>query len=138
MFDLFAIGAAGENDGYGERLQGARLFAGWRIAGCIDGAAGPWLTYLEGGGQRVIAAGVEERVDLFAEGPVRIVPRVRIGVEHRRRPPDDGIAGVVAVGVDVATRFRKHVQVGLYFDREIGFPTRDRNQVGIEIRWWHP
>src|SRR6266571_3328225 len=87
-----------------------------------------------GGGQTVVRAGFNYRATLLKAGPVRVAPRFALGIEGRRHSPDAGVDGLVAGGLDLGVWLSETVQLGLFADRDFGFRSPTRNEVGVVLR----
>lgn len=137
---LISIGRTRERDPGGEVMRGLRLSLGpWaEIPELGAFRAFAWLSARRGEEQRVVAAGVTAGMFMTYIGPFRVYPHLKIGIEHRRRSPDEGLAGLGGVGLEAALWIGRHWQIAASADRNFGFPSGTRNQVGIELRWGRP
>jgi hypothetical protein len=136
---LISITRTRERDPGGEVMRGLKLGLGpWaEIPGVGGLRAFGWLSARRGDEQRVIGAGVTAGYFMTYVGPFRIYPHAKIGLEHRRRAPHDGFGGLAGVGVEVAFWAGEHWQIAVTADRNFGFPSGTRNQVGIALRFGH-
>jgi hypothetical protein len=117
-------------------LAGPTISWGCWMEGEVTGGFSVWLTSVAGGDQRVTTAGVEMLGPVtFPIGPVLILTTVRIGLENRQAPPHDGFGGLAALGLETGVWLSKHWQVALRAERELAFPSADRNQVVLQLRW---
>lgn len=135
---LISVDRTRETDPSGERLRGIRFaLRMWQdeyddLAGIVGG--GYYLTIKEGKTRKIFDAGVELHLFNTAVGPVRLGPRLRLGLEYRDDEPDQGIGGVFAIGWNVAVWLNKRIQLAIMADREFGFPSGTRNQIGFSFR----
>jgi len=130
-----------EDDPNGERLHGIRLEAGsWdETADEFKLAGGFWLSGQHGGSQRVFDGGLNIGWVFCRIGPVRVVlPQVKAGLEHRRRPPHDGFGGVLGVGIDAGIWIARRAELAVVLAREFEFPAGTRNQIAFVFRWGSP
>ena len=137
---LYGFSYIEEDEPDGTRLQGiSLLWSSWDETVDFSGGLGVWLSAQTGDSQTVIGAGAE--VTLYPwvfQAPVRFGPRFRLGVEHRRRDPDDGFGGLFAIGVEGAIWIGGSFQIALTIDREMSFPAEDRTQFGLSFRLARP
>lgn len=133
---IYSVGWLADSETDGTEPRGPALLYGVRDEGghcnCQFEA---WLAAQSDEGQRVIGIGGEATRFLgFGRGPVRFGPRLTLGLEHRRRDPDAGLAGFLGIGLEAGTWIGRRALVAVTFDREIGFPADSRNQFQVLIR----
>jgi hypothetical protein len=134
------VGWLADSETDGTEPRGPALLYGVRDeAGHCNCQFEAWLAAQSDEGQRVIGVGGEATRFLgFGRGPVRFGPRLTLGLEHRRRDPDAGLAGFLGVGLEVGTWIGRRALVAVSFDREIGFPADSRNQLQVLFRLARP
>ena len=121
-------------DGDGARLRGICVAREIFDEAEADMGGGLWASTETGGRQTVVRAGFSYRATLVKAGPVRLAPRFALGVEGRGRSPDKGVGGVVVSGLDLGVWLGETVQLGLFVDRDFGFRSPTRNEVGLVLR----
>jgi len=121
-------------DGDGSRLRGFCVAREIFDEAEADMGGGLWASTETGGGQTVVRAGFNYRATLLKAGPVRVAPRFALGIEGRRHSPDAGLDGLVAGGLDLGVWLSETVQLGLFADRDFGFRSPTRNEVGVVLR----
>ncbi|OLC55930.1 MAG: hypothetical protein AUH92_01185 [Acidobacteria bacterium 13_1_40CM_4_69_4] len=121
-------------DGDGSRLGGVCLAREIFDEAEADMGGGLWASIETGGGQAVIRTGFSYRMTLVKAGPMRIALRSALGIENRRRHPDAGLDGQVTGGLDLGFWISETVQMGFFGDRDFGFRSPTRNEVGVVLR----
>jgi hypothetical protein len=133
---LYGLSYIEEDDTDGTRLQGiSLLWSSWDETVDFNGGLGFWLAAQDGGSQTIFGGGIEVSwIPWVPRAPVRLGPRFRLGLEHRRRDPDEGYGGLFAAGAEAAFWIGRRLQVALMVDQEIPFRADDRTQVGVALR----
>jgi hypothetical protein len=134
---VFSLEALSGDDPGGVPLQGFRGAWGSQEEDEIFGRVGLWGAYQHGDDQSVTSAGMEVGAPMLPLGPVRLGPRFRLGLESRSAPPDDGLAALAGIGLEIGFWFGRHVQLAVAWDRDFGFPSGTRDVTGIALRWAH-
>ena len=143
---LFSIERTGETDPGGEYLRGFKAgFGTWdETESEFGGGAGTyWLAFKQGDNLKVYGMGVDAGLLIIPLGPVRVFPRLKVGLEYRADPPDSGPTGLVGMGVEFGVWLGRGLELAVIADRDFGFPSGTRNQVGFVLRigirpWWKP
>lgn len=125
-----------EPDG-GPRLRGVSLlYSSWDETVSFSGGFGWFLSWQDGGGQTIWDGGLEMTwLPWVPKAPVRIGPRLRLGLQHRRSDPDEGFGGLAAAGVELAFWLGDGFQIALLAEHEWPFPADDRTRVGLALRF---
>jgi len=121
-------------DGDGSRLRGFVLAREIFDEAEADMGGGLWGSVESGDGQTVVRTGFDFRKTLLKAGPVRVAPLFALGLEHRRRHPDTGLDGLITGGLDLSFWLSETVQIGLFTDRQFGFRSPTRNEIGLVLR----
>jgi hypothetical protein len=131
---VYSIESLQGDDPDGVHLTGLRASFGRWVEDEFYERAFLWGAFQQGENQKVTSAGAE-----FALGPpfgpFRVMPRFRLGFEHRAEPPDDGFAGLAGIGIELNLWLGRHLQVAVSTDRDFGFPSGTRNLTGLALRW---
>lgn len=121
----------------GPRLRGVRLlWSSWDETVRFSGGIGWYLSWQEGGDQTIWGGGFEMTwLPWVPVAPVRFGPRLRLGLQHRSRPPDEGLEGLAAFGLELGVWIGDGFQLALFVDREWPFHSEALTQVGISLRF---
>ena len=133
---VYSVEGLSGDDPNGVSLQGLRVSVGPWIEDEYYGRVCFWGAYQHGDEQTVSSAGGELAMGLPL-GPFRILPRFRVGFEYRAQAPDDGIAGLAGLGIELSVWLGRHLQLAVSRDRDFGFPSGTRDLSGIALRWAH-
>jgi hypothetical protein len=133
---VYSLEAIQGDDAAGVHLTGWRVSAGPWIEDEFYGRAVVWGAFQQGEDQQVASAGTELALGV-PFGPFRLMPRFRLGFEHRARPPDDGFAALAGIGIELNLWLGQRFQVAVSVDRDFGFPSGTRELTGIALRWAH-
>ena len=94
-----------------------------------------WVSERKRMGQGVWGGGLGGDITCVTAGPLRLFPRVTLGLGYRTDNPDQGLLGILGVGAGSSIWLGHHWQVALTFDRVFESSTQDSNQFAVEIRW---
>jgi hypothetical protein len=131
---VYSVEALQGDDPAGVHLTGLRVSAGPWSEDEFYGRVFFWGAFQKGENQKVTSAGAEVAVGP-PFGPFRLMPRFRLGFEHRAEPPDDGFAALAGIGLELNLWLGRHLQVAVSADRDFGFPSGTRDLVGLALRW---
>ena len=135
---IYGLAYVEEEDEPGEtRLRGVSLlWSGWDETVDFSGGLGWYLDWQNGGQQTIWGGGFEATwLPWVPEAPVRFGPRLRLGLEHRRSLPDEGLSGMAAAGLELGFWIGDHFQLALIADREWPLHTEARTQLGVSLRY---
>jgi hypothetical protein len=143
---VFSVERTRGMDPGAEYLRGFKLgFGKWdETSSEFGGGAGIyWLAFERGDSLDVYGVGVDANVLMIPIGPVRIGPRLKVGLEYRAAAPDNGLTGLVGMGIDCGVWLGRGVELAVVAGREFGFPSGTQNRVGFVFRlavrpWWKP
>jgi len=134
---IYGLAYVEEEEPDGTRLQGVSLlWSNWDETVDFNGGLGWYLSWQEGGQQTIWGGGFEATwLPWVPQAPVRFGPRLRLGLEHRRSAPDDGLGGMAAVGLELGVWIGDRFQIVVIADREWPFHADARTQLGISLRY---
>ena len=85
--------------------------------------------------QAIWTTGVGVDLSILRFGPVRVFPRVGLGLTYSTDNPDDGLGMFTALGLGTAIWLGHHTQLVLAVHRDFNMPGMDTTRYGIEFRW---
>lgn len=135
---IYGLAYVEEDDEPGDtRLRGVRLlWSSWDETVDFSGGLGWYFSWQDGGRQTIWGGGFEMTwLPWVPVAPVRFGPRVRLGLQQRDVPPDDGLGGMAAAGLELGVWIGDHLQVALIADREWPFHAQARTQFGFSLRY---
>lgn len=122
-------------------LRGVRLSNGWVAEdpykrGLLQRyEIDAWLSRSSTDEQAIWSAGLGAELPYeLALGPLRAFPRGLLGIEYRTDEPDDGLAGMLGLGIVVEVWLGRHVSVSLALERRFSLPGDDRTQFSFDSR----
>jgi hypothetical protein len=133
-------GRGGNNNHEGLRLS----WGGWGEDPYRFGVSKPfpnafgiyfWLGESKSGARELWTAGLGGDLSFLALGPVRVFPRLGLGLAYRTEAPDQGLGGVAQLGLGSGIWLGHHWQLIFAADRDFYFPSRDSNRYSVEVRW---
>lgn len=134
---IYGLAYVEEDEPDGTRLRGVSLlWSSWDETVDFNGGLGGYLSWQDGGQQTIWGGGFEATwLPWVPQAPVRFGPRLRLGLEHRRIAPDDGLGGLAAAGLELGFWIGDRFQIAVIADREWPFHAAARTQIGISLRY---
>ncbi|MFQ5878426.1 MAG: hypothetical protein ACE5JH_12205 [Acidobacteriota bacterium] len=131
---IYGAGRTRTIDPDGTQLRGIELE--WGIGDEIETfqSGGVWISGQEGGGRRVLGIGAIYRIAVLRPGPLRLAPRLRLGLEHRERALGEGFDAFLASGLEIGVWLGTRLEVAIFADREFPLDAGTRNRVGLQLR----